>query len=466
MWQITPEEIEEQRKKVFAELPHTQLVRACKIGDGILNLSLEDLDRLQQKFKHSSTPFSFFVPASGSGSRMFQFIHEYQKTDDPEISGQMEHFINSLDQFAFYRQLSPDLKAQFQTYNFEIEQLCSFLLGENGLGFAKKPKGLIPFHNLGPFVLNPFQEHLIQGAALCHCKPKFHFTIQKNFEEEFNSVLRSTEALHGESFEIEFSYQCENTNSIAFDAEQNTVDDKNGKIITRPSGHGALLPILDTIDSELIFIKNIDNVQHYSKKETNEKVLNALGGLLLQFKEDAKEIFEAPSLSELFNLNEKYQIFDREELNKVKGAEAIRALLNRPIRVCGMVRNEGQPGGGPFWISSHGKTSKQIIEKAQISHDPMQRSILLKSTHFNPVVIAASPKSFTNKKFNLEDFSDPGAYFVVHKMEAEQEIQYIERPGLWNGGMADWITLFMEIPNEAFTPVKTVLDLLDDAHRD
>ncbi|MES2799199.1 MAG: DUF4301 family protein [Bacteroidota bacterium] len=465
MWQADPKEIETQCNKVFSGAPQTNLVRACKINDGILSFSESELKKLQQKFENQSIKLAFFIPASGSGSRMFQFIHEYNNTKNAEINGQMEHFINSLEEFAFYRQLSPELKKQFQEYNFEVDQLCKYLLESEGLGYVKKPKGLIPFHTLGPFILNPFQEHLIQGSSFSFLPPSFHFTIQKEFENEFKEVLKSTEELHGDTFEVHFSHQSSSTNSIAFDENREVLRDKNDQIVTRPSGHGALLPLLNEVQEELIFIKNIDNVQHYSRKEINEQVLATLGGLMNQFREEAKEIFDAPSLSELFNLNEKYQIIDSDQLNTIKGNEAIRAVLNRPIRICGMVRNEGQPGGGPFWIENEGVVSKQIIEKSQISHDSQQRSILLKSTHFNPVMIAACPISFTNEKFDLEQFSDPNAYFVVNKTECGKSIQYIERPGLWNGGMANWITLFIEIPNESFTPVKTVLDLLEDAHK-
>lgn len=466
MWQPSQEEIEEQRKKVFANLPLTSLVRPCKINDGILHFEQHEIQQLSHKFNHSNLDIAHFIPASGSGSRMFQFIHEYQKTTNSVINGRMEYFINSLSEFAFFRQLPSKIKEDFETQNFEVEQICDTLLKPNELGFANKPKGLIPFHKVGPFILNPFQEHLIQGSRISNNRPSFFFTIQKEFEDEFRHVLRSTEELHGENFKISFDFQCVNSNSIAFDSEQNPVINGGGAILTRPSGHGALLPLLDKVNHEMIFIKNIDNVQHYSKKEVGENVQTMMGGLLMQFREEAKEIFEAPSLGDLFELNEKYQVFDRQEINKIKGADAIRTILNRPIRVCGMVRNEGQPGGGPFWIENDGIISKQIVEKAQIGIDHFQRNILLKSSHFNPVMIALAPHSFTGEKFNLNEFSDESAYFVVSKGENGTAIKYLERPGLWNGGMANWISIFVEIPSEAFTPVKTVLDLLDESHRD
>ena len=189
-----------------------------------------------------------------------------------------------------------------------------------------------------------------------------------------------------------------------------------------------------------------------------------LSGMLLLFKNEAHKIYDSPSLNELLDLNQKYQLFDQHEIENIHGAEAIRELLNRPVRVCGMVRNEGQPGGGPFWIEHNGRASKQIVEKAQISADHDQRNILLKSTHFNPVMISASVTSFDGKKFDLTRYRDENAFFIVHKTNNGESVNYLEQPGLWNGSMANWITLFIEIPSSAFSPVKTLTDLIHPSH--
>jgi hypothetical protein len=180
---------------------------------------------------------------------------------------------------------------------------------------------------------------------------------------------------------------------------------------------------------------------------------------------EAQRVFETPSINDLLELNNKYQLFDRTFLESVHGADSIREILDRPTRVCGMVKNEGQPGGGPFWVDSSSASTKQIVEKAQISGEHEQRNILLRSTHFNPVMIAASVHSFNNKKFDLLDYRDNDSYFIVHKTNEGDSINYLEQPGLWNGGMAKWNTIFVEITNDAFSPVKTVTDLLNQAHR-
>lgn len=465
-WKPTEEMIEEQRKKVFGPTPYAHLVRPCKINDGILRFDEEKKKAFIRSFENHDQSLAFFVPASGSGSRMLQFLYEYKQNNDEELSGQMEHFLNALSEFAFYRQLPESLQQAIREQNFEIDDLIDHLLSEEGLRLGKIPKGLIPFHNVGPFILNPFQEHLLQGSRVTQNKPEFHFTIQKDFEQEIGRVVTSTSELTGSTFNVSFSEQSVETNSIAFDENGAPCYNDSNEMITRPSGHGALLPILNTIEQELIFIKNIDNIQHFSKSEESNDTWKMLGGILVEFRREAKEIFDSPSKNDLFLLNEKYRIFDAAEIDAIQGSEAIRNLLNKPTRVCGMVKNEGQPGGGPFWVESDGKITKQIVEKAQISHHPDQRNILLKSTHFNPVMIAMSPKSFNGKKFDLMEYRDDNAYFIVHKTSEGKNINYMEQPGLWNGSMANWNTLFVEIPNQVFSPVKTVIDLLHPSHQE
>jgi hypothetical protein len=190
-----------------------------------------------------------------------------------------------------------------------------------------------------------------------------------------------------------------------------------------------------------------------------------LGGLLLDFKVEAQKVFDAPSIEALQSLNERFQVFSESQINEIKTVDCIKSLLNRPSRVCGMVKNEGQPGGGPFWVNDKGVVSKQIVEKAQISLKGDQYRMMVQSTHFNPVMIAASSISLDGQKFDLMDFKDDTKYFIVRKKHHGKEINFIELPGLWNGSMANWNTIFLEIPSETFSPVKTVLDLLEDAHK-
>jgi hypothetical protein len=243
------------------------------------------------------------------------------------------------------------------------------------------------------------------------------------------------------------------------------LNDEN-EIVSRPAGHGALLLHLNNIDNEIIFIKNIDNVQHPKNIDIAMNTWQELGGVLLQFKEDASEVFLNPTIESLIDLNKKYQVYSESQIEKCKSAEDIRVLLNRPTRVCGMVKNEGQPGGGPFWINDQGMISKQIVEKSQISTKLSQLELMNQSTHFNPVLIATSSISLEGQNFELSKFRDDDKYFIVNKQHHGQKIRFIELPGLWNGGMAFWNTIFVEVPNGAFSPVKTVLDLLGENHVD
>ena len=238
-----------------------------------------------------------------------------------------------------------------------------------------------------------------------------------------------------------------------------------GKEIRRPAGHGALLENLNGLDEELIFIKNIDNVQHFNSSNYSLETWSVLGGLLQQFRAALSALSRNPDKAKLVELNDKYQFLSPAEINAVRTNEELIQLINRPVRVCGMVRNEGQPGGGPFWVDDNGVISKQIVEKAQISHHGEQFRLMVKSTHFNPVMIALCPRDLQNEKVDLTAFRDNSKYFIVNKTQKGQEIKYMELPGLWNGGMANWNTLFVEISQKTFSPVKTVLDLLEEGHR-
>jgi len=464
-WQPTIEQIEQQKQIVFGPEPSVRLHRPCKINEGILKIEAEERIQLIKYFDKRQPQVTFFIPASGSGSRMLEFLYAFQKKDKNEIEPMMERFLNSLDDFAFYRQLPEQVRTAIQQEGIDIERLINSMLNSSGLNLRQSPKALIPFHTVGPFILTPLQEHLIQGCLLTRSNPNFHFTIQKEFEDEFQRIIESTTALSGATYHVDFSEQSVESNSIAFKDNGKPAYDKNNELITRPSGHGALLPLLNTLDSEVILIKNIDNIQHYAKASESVEVWKVLSGLLLQFRNEAKALHVSPSHNGLIELNEKYQLFDQQELDNVHGEEAIRKLIDRPTRVCGMVKNEGQPGGGPFWVDQSGKISKQIVEKVQISAESDQRSLLLRSTHFNPVMIAFSPLSLEGKKFDLLQFRDEESVFIVKKTAEEQTIRYMEQPGLWNGGMANWNSIFVEIPNAVFSPVKTILDLLDPLHK-
>src|SRR5690554_2848230 len=327
------------------------------------------------------------------------------------------------------------------------------------------PKGLVPFHRSRSFILNPFQEQLLQGMALKEDVINFHFTINKNHEKEIQTALDSIRQLTGRECIIEWSEQDPATNSIAFSKEQEAIIDENQNVLTRPSGHGALLENLNQIEADTIFIKNIDNIQHESQADLSIDNLKYLGGILEVFKGELKELLENGNSREaLFQLNQLYQFSSLDTDFNTMTDEEIQHLIYRPIRVCGMVRNEGQPGGGPFWEEKNGKLSKQIVEKSQINRNSDQYRLMVKGQYFNPVLMAVSTKDIDGNKLDLDQFTDKEKYFIVEKSYQGKEIYFMERPGLWNGGMADWLSIFVEVPSEIFTPVKTVLDLLDKSH--
>lgn len=462
---FTDEEIKQQKQKVFGENPSLELVAPCKIGDGILRLSDEEKKQYIKTYSNKNVPICFFIPSSGSGSRMFQFLYEFLEEPNDENRSLVERFLNSIADFAFFKQIPKEIQRAIKDQIMDLEQIVSYLLNVEGLGFGHKPKGLIPFHSNDPFILTPFQEQIIQGAQLENDEFSFHFTVQSAFEEEIQKGISQMEGLTGSSFNVSYSEQSYSSNSIAFTDDGSTFHDDKNQLVTRPAGHGALLSHLNTIQEELVFIKNIDNVQHYNNSDETIKTWKVLGGLLLELKKDATDLFQSPSKDGLLDLNKKYQIFSNSEIDGCDSDSKIQQLLNRPTRVCGMVKNEGQPGGGPFWVKENGKTTKQIVEKAQISMQGEQYRLMVQSTHFNPVMIAISPISLEGKKFELENFKDDAKYFIVRKKHHGQNIRYIELPGLWNGSMSNWNTLFVEIPSSTFSPVKTVLDLLGDAHK-
>jgi hypothetical protein len=457
--------IQLQRDRFLAPSPLVALISPCRLNEGILSFNEQEKEGYRKLFKSQESSIGFFIPASGSGSRMFQFLYEYLSNPKEDNQALLERFINSIDQFAFYSKLPESIRYSVQKGDFSIEDLILYVIGKNGLRFGIIPKGLIPFHKLHPFILTPFQEHLLQGSKLSTRELSFHFTVQEEYEKDFLSYLKVLEETTGSSYRTSFSIQESDTKAIAFLEDGSVCREESGNMVTRPSGHGSLLRNLSRTEGEIVFIKNIDNVQHYSKSDKSVETWEFLGGVLTEFRSEAARIYQDPEHSSIAELNRKYQLLPDSELINFTSNEEIRDLLNRPIRVCGMVRNQGQTGGGPFWVREDGRVTKQIVEKAQIASSADQLNLMVKSTHFNPVMIAACCYSFDGEKFDLESFVDHSKYFKVTKTHLGEKIGYIELPGLWNGSMAHWTTIFVEIPSEVFSPVKTIIDLLDESHR-
>ncbi len=452
-----------QKQKVFGKQPELNLSSPCRIGDGILKLSVQDKDFYTQVFNGKDSKYSFFVPASGSGSRMFQFLYDFITNPDEENRGLIERFLNHLQEFAFFKELPENMQQQIIENNIDLEKFIEFLLNDKSMAYSKIPKAVIPFHKFGPFILNPIQEHILQGTKLSQYNPDFHFTIQKEYEHLISEKIASMKVLTGTDYQVSYSTQNPNSNAIAFDYDGNVALDNESNVVERPSGHGALLENLNEIKTELIFIRNIDNVQHFSKSNAINESWRIVGGICLQFRKELKHLMDNPSMQNLISLNEHYQLFQEKDIQN-QSLEDLLVMLKRPTRVCGMVKNEGQSGGGPFWVENEGVNSKQIVEKAQISKRPDQYKLMVQSTHFNPVIIALNVFDMQNNKYDLNEFKDESQYFVVNKKYQGKDVKFCEMPGLWNGCMAKWNTIFVELPNDLFTPVKTILDLLNPLH--
>jgi len=463
--QVSEKEVNIQRVKAFAENPALHLVAPCKLGEGILRLTDTQKSSYENRFENWRGCVTYFVPASGSGSRMFQFLYEFLTDPTEENRAQVERFLNSIEDFAFFRKIPQAIQQEIQQGAWSLEDTVAYLLSEHGLNFGGLPKGLIPFHVTEPFILNPFQEQVLQLSQLKQVQSQFHFTVQREFESTIKQEIQHLSGMTGQAYEVTCSTQDPATNSIAFTLDQEMAFEDD-RPITRPAGHGALLSNLNAMHDELIVIKNIDNLQHYKKSAKSARVIARLSGILLEVKEELVALYEHPNLEQLHVFNNKYQLYAASQLERCTDEHTIRELLNRPVRVCGMVKNIGQPGGGPFWVEEDGIVTKQIVEKAQIGKGKDQSRLMVQSTHFNPVLIVLSPFDIAGQKFDLMKFADPSKYFIVEKDQGGQRIRFIEQPGLWNGGMANWNTLFVEIPSSVFSPVKTVLDLLDDAHRE
>jgi hypothetical protein len=457
--------VEQQRKMVFDITPKIELLSACTVQNGIMRLSADEVVRCSSEFLSERQDICFFIPASGSGSRMFEFLYDFFKHSDEENRMKVERFLNHIHDFAFSRMIDAEVREKLESGEMNLRDFAVYIVEESGLGFGNLPKGLIPFHAYDYFVLNPFQEHVLQISKSFSDQLQIHYTVNYEYLTEIKESIRAVTQISAFQPTVNFSQQNEETDSFVFNGNGALMLDELGNPITRPAGHGTLLENLNSIDSRFIFIKNIDNIQH-SNHDKSASTFAMLGGLLLELNRQLSKIWHAElpeRVSLLLELNAKFKFFHSEDLIPTT-EEAIKQWLLRPKRVCGMVRNEGQPGGGPFWVKSNGKIEKQIVEKAQIAHDSEQMLTLVKSTHFNPVMMVCDLHNFDGVKYDLTNFQDPNAYMVVDKKLNGESVRFIERPGLWNGSMADWITVFVEIPSAAFSPVKDVLNLLDFRH--
>ena len=454
-----------QRDKVKYGSPKIKIIAPCKVENGILKLEQNEEDYYEERFHEISGPLSFFIPASGAGSRMFDFLQVELALGKPELAENTKTFVAQLEDFSFYKALSSSQKEKIASFTSQKE-LIDFILKDdnNGIGLGTMPKGLVPFHSYEEGQNSAFHEHLRQGIALSEKQINFHFTIQKIHEDAFKDALLNFKSKYDDAFTVGFSFQDSDTDAFVFDANHDTILAHDNTYLRRPSGHGALLSNLNALTEQYILIKNIDNVQHGSMAEPGIKVWRILCGILYSVKNKLREIHENFDYKRLKSVCDEFKLFSDEEIEAAKDSAYLKQLINKPIRICGMVLNEGKSGGGPFHVEIEGEQSKQIVEGVQVTGSAQQR-IFNSSTHFNPVMMALDTFDLNGEKIDLTSFSNEDQYFVVRKNHEGKEVTFIERPGLWNGSMCYWNTIFIEIPSETFTPVKTVLDLLKPSHR-
>lgn len=487
---IAPEEAARQIELFRNPPPHTRVLRPCRLGDGIRSISPAEHAPLLAIFEDAVRKgrIGKLVPASGAATRMFKELLAF----GAELSAAVQTFFDNLDRFAFRDDLAAALAADGidldAAQRGEHRLVLSTLLDGAGLGYAELPKGLLPFHRYPEGPRTPFEEHLVEAAAVASSEEglcRLHFTVSPEHHESFVSLLDRVrpvyEALFGCRFEVSFSTQHHSTDTLAVDLENRPFRLADGSLLFRPGGHGALLDNLNALGHrgwDIVLLKNIDNVVPDSRKEIVHLWRRILGGFLVSLQERTSRL-----LDRLANVEDETAVEEAgETLEKalsrplpksfapMSSGEKRRFLigaLDRPLRVCGVVRNQGEPGGGPFWVeSSAGEISPQIVEISQIdSKDSEQRAILEASTHFNPMDIACALRDRRGQPYELHRYVDPSTVFIAEKSHDGRPLKALERPGLWNGAMAGWNTVFAEVPDATFAPVKTVLDLLRPEHQ-
>jgi uncharacterized protein DUF4301 len=475
---IDPEEAARQVALFRDPPPPTRLVRPCRPGDGIRSLPPAEHASLLARFDVAAREgrIGKFVPASGAATRMFQdllgFLASPAGTEPPPA---VRTFFDNLDRFAFRGDLDAAVKRG------DDRALLTFLLEDAGLGFANLPKGLLPFHRYPEGARTPFEEHLVEAAALIRGEDGrclLHFTVSPEYQERFEQLLGRVRSGYEERFDcrfsVSFSTQHRSTDTLAVDLENRPFRLADGSLLFRPGGHGALLENLNELGRQgwdIVLLKNIDNVVPDDRKPLVHLWKRLLGGCLLSLRERIFGLLDRlESGGEEATLAEAAELLERDlsrPLPEQVGAGFLIDALDRPLRVCGVVRNQGEPGGGPFWVqASSGEISPQIVEISQIdTRDPEQGEILQASTHFNPVDIACGLQDRRGRPYDLNRFIDPSTVFIATKSYDGQPIRALERPGLWNGAMAGWNTLLVEVPLEIFAPVKIVLDLLRPEHQ-
>ncbi len=463
---LTVEAVERQIENFRRGFPSLQVVSAASPADGIVVLTAEQAAEYAAKYegRDASVTVAKFVPASGAATRMFKELFEFVN-EDKRGKG-IDTLLQNIEKFAFY----PELKQVVADFSDEKAVVSAII--KQGLGYGSLPKGLVTFHAYEDGARKAVEEHLVEGAlyGAADGVVRLHFTVSPEHEGAFRALLAERtakyEALFGVKYDISFSQQKSSTDTIAVNPDNTPFRTDSGELLFRPAGHGALLENLNDIDASIIFVKNIDNVTTDALRADTVLYKKALAGLLLELQ--AQTFAQLAALkagsADLAAVADFVQNKLCVKLPENYDAALLEKLLSRPIRVCGMVRNEGEPGGGPFWVANgDGTQTLQIAESSQIAAEDMH--LMKDATHFNPVDLVCGVYAADGTKYNLLDYTDPATGFISSKSSGGRDLRAQELPGLWNGAMADWNTIFVDVPISTFSPVKVVQDLLRPQHQ-
>lgn len=491
---ITSKQVISQLNDFKQGFPYLELSGSASIDKGIYKLdesAENDFLAAWDLYLNEDHNVQKFVPASGAASRMFKDLFEFLEKDADAPTNAFEmKFFGEIHRFAFYKELNDvcikhtDKNIDSLLESGEFKAVVRYLLLPEGLNYGSLPKGLLRFHNYGDENRKAVVEHLVEGALYAKSKGNqvnVHFTVSPEhralFEAEVKASAPAVEKGYGIRLNIGFSEQKSSTDTVAVDIENNPFRDKD-QILFRPGGHGALIENLNDLEGDVVFVKNIDNVVPDRLKDTTVRYKKIIAGLLVSRQNKIFEYirllesgkYDRTNLLEIIHFVQNELCTRNPDTKNLEDSELAIYLinkLNRPIRVCGMVRNLGEAGGGPFWAYNSDSTiSLQILESTQIDlNDPRKKAMFEEGTHFNPVDLVCGIRDHEGKKFKLTDYVDPKTAFISYKSKNGKDLKALELPGLWNGAMSNWNTIFVEVPVLTFNPVKTVNDLLRPEHQ-
>lgn len=492
---ISKHRIEEQLAHFAKGFPFLEIVASASVEKGIKVIPKELQAFYMEAWENylsKNHRIVKFVPASGAASRMFKDLYAFLSSEatEPDTPA-VKEFFREINRFAFYHLLNAKcLENEKKSISSLIaagqyKEVVANLLESKGLNYGQLPKGLLLFHNYPGKTRTAMEEHLAEGAryAKNHTgEVNIHFTVSPEHQEQFQRLVAEKKSAYEEKFSVEyditFSVQKASTDTIAVDMENRPFREADGSILFRPGGHGALIENLNDIEADVIFIKNIDNVVPDSFKFATVIHKKIIGGVLVHLQERIFRYlhliesgkYTRTQVEEMIYFLQDELCIRNPEIKYLEDAELILYIkdkLARPIRVCGMVRNVGEPGGGPFLATNpDGTISLQILESSQIDmRDPVKKKLFDQGTHFNPVDLVCAVRDHKGNKYNLPHYIDKNTGFISQKSKDGKELKALELPGLWNGAMSDWTTLFVEVPAETFNPVKTVNDLLRAEHQ-